>query len=67
MSQSNEDILRHFLALWAIRDAEGMVECFAEDGVYDNVPDRKPMVGRAAIKQWRKGAERAARRSHCGR
>ncbi len=52
MSKSNEDLLRHFLSLWAVRDAAGMVECFAEQGVYDNVPDQKPMVGRAAIRAW---------------
>lgn len=52
MSQSNENILRHFLSLWASRDAAGMAACFAEDGVYDNVPDEKPMVGRAAIRAW---------------
>lgn len=52
MSKTNEDLLRHFLSLWAVRDAAGMVECFAEQGVYDNVPDQKPMVGRAAIRAW---------------
>ena len=52
MSASNEDILRHFLSLWAVRDAKGMADCFAEDGVYDNVPDEKPMVGRETIQKW---------------
>ena len=52
MSQTNEDALRHFLALWASRDAVGMAACFAEDGVYDNVPEKKPMLGRAAILAW---------------
>lgn len=52
MSQSNEEILRAFLALWSTRDAPGMADFFAEDGVYDNVPDKKPMVGPAAIRQW---------------
>ena len=52
MSSSNEEIIRQFVALWSTRDAEGMVQFFAEDGVYDNVPDKKPMVGREAIKQW---------------
>ena len=55
MSKANEDLVRHFLALWATRDAAGMVDCFAEDGVYDNVPDEKPMVGRAAIRAWLDG------------
>lgn len=52
MTTSNEQILRSFLALWATRDADAMVAMFAEDGVYDNVPDKKPMAGRAAIRQW---------------
>jgi limonene-1,2-epoxide hydrolase len=29
-----------------------MAGFFAEDGVYDNVPDKKPMNGREAIRQW---------------
>lgn len=52
MRESNEQLLRRFLALWSVRDAEGMVSCFAEDGVYDNVPDSRPMEGRAAIRAW---------------
>jgi limonene-1,2-epoxide hydrolase len=52
MSEANEQVLRRFLALWASRDAAGMAECFAEDGVYDNVPEARPMVGRAAILAW---------------
>lgn len=49
---TNEELLRHFVSLWATSDAEGMVACFAEDGVYDNVPAKAPMVGRAAIRVW---------------
>lgn len=52
MSASNEEILRRFLALWSVRDAEGMAGFFAEDGVYDNVPSKSPMVGPEAIRQW---------------
>jgi limonene-1,2-epoxide hydrolase len=52
MDDANEVLLRRFLGFWNTRDAEAMVACFAEDGVYDNVPERKPMVGRAAIKVW---------------
>jgi limonene-1,2-epoxide hydrolase len=52
MNQANEDLLRHFVSLWASRDAAGMEACFAEDGVYDNVPDEKPMAGRKAIREW---------------
>lgn len=52
MSEANEQVLRQFLALWASRDASGMADCFAEDGVYDNVPEQSPMLGRAAILAW---------------
>lgn len=52
MADGNEQILRYFGALWATREAESMAACFAEDGVYDNVPANKPMVGRAAILDW---------------
>ena len=52
MSASNEIIIRRFLALWATRDADAMAAVFAEHGVYDNVPNRKPMMGREAIRQW---------------
>jgi len=52
VSESNEQLLRRFLGYWATRDAAAMVACFAEDGVYDNVPERRPMVGREAIGTW---------------
>lgn len=52
MTSANEELMRHFLGLWSVRDAEGMVACFAEDGVYDNVPNKSPLVGRAAIRHW---------------
>jgi limonene-1,2-epoxide hydrolase len=49
---SNEQTMRRFLALWSTRDANAMADCFAEDGVYDNVPNKNPMIGREAIRQW---------------
>ncbi len=52
MSRSNEEIIRHFLSLWATRDADEMAAMFSEDGVYDNVPNKQPMEGRQAIRQW---------------
>ena len=52
MTETNEQLLRRFLAYWATRDAAAMAECFAPDGVYDNVPEGKPMVGREAIRAW---------------
>ena len=52
MGRSNEEVMRHFLALWSARDAAGMAACFADEGVYDNVPEKKPMAGPAAILAW---------------
>lgn len=52
MTETNEQLMRRFLGYWATRDADSMIACFAEDGVYDNVPERKPMVGHAAIRTW---------------
>lgn len=52
MPSNNEKLLRDFLALWAIREPEKMVAMFAEDGVYDNVPNKSPMNGRAEILKW---------------
>ena len=52
MNVSNVATIRRFLALWSTRDANAMADCFAEDGVYDNVPNKNPMIGREAIRQW---------------
>lgn len=52
MNESAEDLMRRFLGYWSTRDAAAMVACFAPDGVYDNEPERKPMVGREAIRGW---------------
>ena len=52
MPESNEQIVRRLLSYWSTRDAEAMANLFAPEGIYDNVPDRRPMVGRAAIRQW---------------
>ncbi len=52
MTGSNEEIIRQFLALWSSRDAGRMAGLFSEGGVYDNVPDKKPMIDRSAIQQW---------------
>ena len=52
MSTENQDIIRRFLALWATREADAMAALFAEDGVYDNVPNKQPMEGREAIRHW---------------
>lgn len=53
MSISQEEVVvRRFLALWAESDADAMADLIAEDGVYDNVPQNKPMHGREAVRKW---------------
>ena len=52
MSNTNEEIIRRLLSHWATRDADGMAALFAEEGVYDNVPNKRPMEGRKAIRHW---------------
>lgn len=52
MSASNEQLMHHFLSFWATREAAAMVEMFATDGIYDNVPKKKPLHGQAEIAQW---------------
>lgn len=52
MGTSNQEILRHFLSLWATREAEAMADIFAPDGIYDNVPFQNPMNGRGTILAW---------------
>lgn len=54
MSDSNEAMVRRMLELWATRGWDEMAEMFAEDGIYDNVPDKAPMNGREAVRQWLK-------------
>ena len=51
MGGREEAVVRTLCELWATRDADAMVEQFAEDGVYHNVPDA-PMEGRDAIRSW---------------
>lgn len=52
MAETGEQLMRRFLGYWHTRDAAAMAECFAPDGIYDNVPERRPMVGREAIRTW---------------
>lgn len=52
MEKTNEQIVRDFLKLWASRDVEEMLACFAQDGIYDNVPENRPMEGHEAIGAW---------------
>lgn len=52
VSSSEEQVVRRFLELWSTREADAMADLFAEDGVYDNVPEKAPMIGSQAVRKW---------------
>ena len=47
----NEAIVRNFIAAWSRLDASELVEYFAEDGVYFNIPV-SPVAGRENLRQF---------------
>jgi limonene-1,2-epoxide hydrolase len=49
---AEESVVRRMCALWAARDADAMADLFTEDGVYDNVPSRRWMEGREAVRAY---------------
>ena len=49
---NEETVVRRVLEQWALKDPQALVQFFADDGIYDNVPDEKPMAGHDAIRQW---------------
>jgi limonene-1,2-epoxide hydrolase len=46
-----ESVVTEFCALWAQPDLDAIIEHFAEDAVYHNIP-MEPVVGKAAIKDF---------------
>jgi limonene-1,2-epoxide hydrolase len=52
MGAAEKAVVRRVCELWGSRDAGAMVELFAKDGVYDNVPAREPFHGREALRAW---------------
>jgi len=52
MNKQREAVVLNVLEAWAKADIEGMLELFSPEGVYDNVPDQKPMRGRGEIGAW---------------
>ena len=38
VEEQNDVMIREFIAAWERRDAEHIVECFTDDGVYHSVP-----------------------------
>jgi limonene-1,2-epoxide hydrolase len=45
----NEKIVRDFIAAWSRLNVDELVSCFAEDGVYHNMPTR-PVKGHEALR-----------------
>ena len=52
--QDNKAIMQQLLALWSTRDWDAMANRFSKDAIYDNVPEKKPMHGQEAIREWLK-------------
>ncbi|HEY7800140.1 MAG TPA: limonene-1,2-epoxide hydrolase family protein [Hyphomonadaceae bacterium] len=46
---ANEDIVRNFIKAWSTLDVETIVDFFADDGVYHNMPIA-PVSGRAQLR-----------------
>ena len=53
-AESNDTLVRDFMAAWERRDTEFILSCFTEDAVYHSVP-LTPIVGKAAITAWVQG------------
>jgi limonene-1,2-epoxide hydrolase len=49
--ESNENIVRQFIADWSSLDADKLVAYFTEDGVYHNMPVQ-PVAGREALRRF---------------
>lgn len=50
MNTEEAKVVMKVLEAWEKSDTEGMLECFSEDGIYDNMPDNNPLVGCDAIR-----------------
>jgi limonene-1,2-epoxide hydrolase len=55
-AESNDALIRRFIAAWERRDTDFIVECFADDGVYQSMP-LEPIVGKDAIRKFVAGFE----------
>jgi limonene-1,2-epoxide hydrolase len=51
MTQSADELVTEFCALWSNPDPEKILSYFTEDGVYHNIP-MTPAQGRSAIKEF---------------
>tara|TARA_B100001079_G_scaffold35381_1_gene26917 strand:- start:207 stop:641 length:435 start_codon:yes stop_codon:yes gene_type:complete len=53
-NESNENVIRDFIISWSNLDADELVEYFADDGVYHNMP-MEPVAGKENIRQFING------------
>ena len=54
IAAENDSMIREFIAAWERRDADHIVDCFTDDGMYHSVP-LTPIVGKAAIREFVEG------------
>ncbi len=59
--QSFDELMRSLARAWSTGDPEAAVNCFTDDVVYIEPPDRQRYVGRAAIYELSGGAEAIGR------
>ncbi len=50
-AETNDELVRRFMAAWEQRDTRFIVDCLAEDAVYHAVP-LTPIVGKPAVAAW---------------
>lgn len=51
---SNEDLIREFIGVWSTLDVNKIVEFFADDGIYHNMPT-DPVSGKDNLREFIKG------------
>ena len=54
MGATEEAVISRVCELYGAGDADAMADLFDENAVYDNVPMRKPLESRAAVRDWLK-------------
>ena len=57
MKETNDALVRGFLAAWERRDTEHIMSCWADDGVYHAI-SIPPIVGRVAFREFVTGFAR---------
>jgi limonene-1,2-epoxide hydrolase len=54
VEESNDELVRRFMAAWECRDSAFIVDSLSDDAVYHSIP-LTPLVGKAAIAAWVSG------------